>query len=116
VAQSNRGLLIAAGSAAPDKTVVVAHGSRERALRVAEQLAFHQLIGNRSAVDRHEGALQPRAPLVNQPRDYFLPPKPFSDFANAGRAGTPFHSSSYMNTIQTRFDVNQIAAIGDLLT
>ena len=34
-------------------TLVIAHGARERATHVAEQLRFEQLLGNRGAVDSY---------------------------------------------------------------
>src|SRR5437660_3808426 len=43
-------------------------GAREGALLVAEELALHQVLGYRAAVDRHERPLAPRAVLMDQPR------------------------------------------------
>ena len=48
------------------------HGSRKRALLVAEQLAFEQAGGNRRAVYFHETAFAAAAHLVNGPGDQFL--------------------------------------------
>ncbi len=44
----------------------------ERALLVAEQLALEQALGQRAAVDRHDGKVPPRAGGVDRPRDELL--------------------------------------------
>ena len=58
---------------------LVGMGAGEAALLVAEELAFHQLGGDRAAVDRHERPGRARALLVDRARDQFL--------ADAGFAG-----------------------------
>ena len=47
-------------------------GAGERALLVAEELAFHQVLGNRAAVHRHERRVAARAVLVDQARRELL--------------------------------------------
>ena len=47
-------------------------GPGKRAVFIAEQFAFHQVPGQRAAVDRHERAFGTGAGLVNRLRDHFL--------------------------------------------
>jgi hypothetical protein len=44
----------------------------ESAFLESEQLRFEQGVGDRAAVDGHEGLLVPRTPAVDGPRDQFL--------------------------------------------
>src|SRR6185369_5293701 len=44
-----------------EEALVVANRARERALHVAEELAFEKRFGERAAVERDEGARAPRA-------------------------------------------------------
>jgi hypothetical protein len=57
---------------------LVGDGTGEAALAVAEELALHQLAGDRAAVDGHEGTIGARPALVDESRDQF--------FAGAGLA------------------------------
>ena len=54
------------------QALLVGHGAGEAAALVAEQLALHQLGGDRAAVDGDERALAARAALVYQPRHQLL--------------------------------------------
>jgi hypothetical protein len=47
-------------------------GVRERAARVAEELALEQRLGHRCAIDGHERALAPAAALVEDVSDHLL--------------------------------------------
>ncbi len=47
--------------------------ARERAALVAKELALHEVLGDRSAVDHAQCARRPSAALVQQPRDECLP-------------------------------------------
>ncbi len=44
----------------------------KRAVFIAEQFAFHQIPGQRAAVDRHERSFGTGAGLVNRLRNHFL--------------------------------------------
>ena len=55
-----------------NQSLLVADRAGEAAALVAEQLAFHELGGNRPAIDRHERAVAPRPGLVNEFRHQFL--------------------------------------------
>ena len=54
------------------KADMIAIGSRERAGLVAEKLAFHQLAGNRGAIDRQQRPIGTRAGPMDRPRDQLL--------------------------------------------
>ena len=54
------------------ETVAIGLRTRERALAVTEELAFHQVLGDGAAVHRDERELGPRALEVNHPRCEFL--------------------------------------------
>ena len=49
---------------------------RERALLIAEELAFEEVLGERAAVHLDEGALAPRAPVVDLAREELLQAAP----------------------------------------
>ena len=55
-----------------EESVAIAFGAGERALAVAEELAFHQVLGNRAAVDRHERMLGARAAQMDHARGKLL--------------------------------------------
>ena len=55
-----------------DEAGLVCHGAREAAFLMAEELAFHELGRDRSAIDRHERAFAPRAGFVNHARHQLL--------------------------------------------
>ena len=48
------------------------NGPGERAATVAEQLGVDQIVGERRAVQRREGAIAPDAAAVHRPRHQFL--------------------------------------------
>src|SRR5437773_4081890 len=54
------------------KTVAVAFGAGERTLLVAEELALHQILGNRAAVDGDERQLGARSLEMDHPRRQLL--------------------------------------------
>ena len=54
------------------KAVAIAFGAGERALLVAEELALHQILGNRSAVDGDERQLGARSLEMDHPRRQLL--------------------------------------------
>src|SRR5213596_1087357 len=56
-----------------EQTLLVAHGARERALDVSEQLRLEQALGERPAVERQERAFGTRRALVNVAGDDLLP-------------------------------------------
>ena len=55
-----------------EEAVAIGLGAGERALPVAEELALHQVFGNRAAVDRDEGQLGAGAAGVDHPRGELL--------------------------------------------
>ncbi len=55
-----------------EEPLVRLHRRRERAADVAEELALEQRLGNRAAVDRHEGRVVSRAFGVHRARDQLL--------------------------------------------
>src|SRR5712691_9377430 len=55
-----------AGVGSLEKSVAVTFGTRESALLVAKELTLHQVLGDRAAVDGHEGPLAPRPLGVNE--------------------------------------------------
>ena len=59
-------------SADLDQALLVGDRAGEAALLVAEQLAFHELGGNRAAVHRHELPIAACAGVVDQVRDQLL--------------------------------------------
>ena len=59
-------------SAASNLPVLRCHGAGEGALLVAEELAFEQRLGERGAVDGHEGAAGARAAAVEGAGDELL--------------------------------------------
>ena len=61
-------------------------GAGEAALAMTEELAFHQLGRNRSAIDRHKRRGRTRAELVDQARDQFLADAGFTGNVNRGLA------------------------------
>jgi hypothetical protein len=52
--------------------VAIGLGAGERALAIAEELAFHQVLGNRAAIDGDERKLRARRLRVDQPRGELL--------------------------------------------
>ena len=64
---------------------VIAVGAGERARFVAEQLAFHQLGGNRRAVDAQHRPIGARARFVQRPGDQFLARAAFPAHEHAAR-------------------------------
>ena len=65
---------------------MVAHRTRERTLQVAEQLGLHQLLGDRAAVHRHEGA-PPARPGVDGLGQHLLADPAFAAQHDGDRAG-----------------------------
>ena len=55
-----------------DPPLPVAHGARERAAHVAEELGFEQRFGNGRAVERDEPVHAPRAVVMDGARHHFL--------------------------------------------
>ena len=55
-----------------EESVAIVVRAGEGALLVAEELALHQVLGNRAAVDRDERRSRARAALVDQARGEFL--------------------------------------------
>ncbi len=47
------------------EALLVRHRAGETSALVAEQLALHQLCGDRAAIDRNERSLAPRTALMN---------------------------------------------------
>src|SRR4030095_6680483 len=56
-----------------EEAATVLQRAGERALAVAEELAFEQRLGHRRAVDRDEGSVRADARAVGGPRDQLLP-------------------------------------------
>ena len=63
------------------------HGAGERALLVAEQLGFEQMVGDRGAVDRDERALRAPAVAVQKARDHLLAGPALAGDQHAGLGG-----------------------------
>src|SRR5207302_8213568 len=61
-----------AGAGGLEKSVAVAFGTRESTFLVAEELALHEVLGDGTAVDRHEGLLASRPLAVNETRGELL--------------------------------------------
>ena len=56
-----------------EKAGALGHRAGERTTRVAEQLRFDEVVGQRGAIERAEPSRVPRAPRVNSAGDEFLP-------------------------------------------
>jgi hypothetical protein len=54
------------------QSLLVGHGAGEAAALVTEQLAFHELGGDRAAVDGHERRLRAGPAFMNHARNQFL--------------------------------------------
>jgi len=71
----------------PAETVMIAVGAGERSLDVTEELALEQGLGNRAAVDGHEGPAVPFAAVVDRTRDELLAGAAGPGDQHGGRGG-----------------------------
>ena len=55
-----------------EEALAIIAGTREGALAIAEELAFHQVLGNGSAIHRHKGSIAAGAQIVDESRGQFL--------------------------------------------
>ena len=63
------------------------HGSRKRALLVAEQLALHQSLGQGGCIDRDERPIAAGAALMDLPRHQLLPGATLSRISTGAEVG-----------------------------
>src|SRR5262249_43178238 len=80
-------------------------GAGEGALDVPEQVALHQSIGNRRAVQRDERSIAPGARIVDGPRDQLLARAALAADADVGVTGGDF--------LDTREQLEQLRRAAD---